>query len=337
MKCNLSVFDLPHIFIVFRYGAGGNFIASLVDKVVRSDLTSITVKSTGSAHTLLNNKHLGQDWLSFGTNPEEKSEFNTEADREQYYLQRINEEYTAISSPHVTWTHDFTNIPIYKKYFKNSQVLSITQDSLTHRLTSICMHVTKIFLDPDVIVPLREPYKTIAFHRWKHEVIGLMSLTLGYSLSVDVFNKRESEQYAKDIVRYFSLRWLIEGFNIIEFAEETGNEGEICIYDYATYPNPNWSIDDKKMFIIGENYNDYVGQTDATLSYSYLIDTKPKLLIEAIEKLVQRSLTIEENSFVLREYLSYYRSQNKDIMNDPIRYYKAVKQVALDHIKNIVT
>jgi hypothetical protein len=128
---------------------------------------------------------------------------------------------------------------------------------------------------------------------------------------------------------------LIEGFNIIEFAEETGNQGEICIYDYATYPNPNWSIDDKKMFIIGENYNDYIGQTDATLSYSYLIDTKPKLLIEAIEKLIQRSLTIEENSFVLREYLSYYRSQNKDIMNDPIRYYKAVKQVALDHIKDI--
>ena len=91
------------------------------------------------------------------------------------------------------------------------------------------------------------------------------------------------------------------------------------------------------MFIIGENYNDYIGQTDATLSYSYLIDIKPKLLIEAIEKLIQRSLTIEENSFVLREYLSYYRSQNKDIMNDPIRYYKAVKQVALDHIKNIVT
>lgn len=332
-----SVFELPHIFVVFRYGAGGNFIASLLDKIVRSDLTSVTVKSTGSAHSLPNSKHLGQDWLSFGTTSEEKIEFASESEREQFYLQKINEEYADVTSPRVIWTHDFTNIPVYKKYFKNARVISITQDSLKHRLTSICMHVTKIFLDPDASVPVKEPYKSIVFHRWRHEVVGLMTPVLGHALSVDIFNKRETDQYAKDIMKYFSLRWLFEGFNIIEYAEETGNEGEICLYDYATYPNPNWSIDDRKMFVIGEHYSDYASLSDTTLSYSYLINNKPKLLLEAIEKLMQRPLTAKENSFVLQEYLFYRRSQNKDIMNDPIAYYKTAKQLAMDHIKNIVT
>ena len=77
----MSIFDLEHIFIVFHPGAGGNFIASLLEKVVRKDVSSINIGTTGTAHTVNDRKIAGTDYLSFGTEVYEQSNFNSENDR----------------------------------------------------------------------------------------------------------------------------------------------------------------------------------------------------------------------------------------------------------------
>lgn len=327
------VFDLKNIFVVFGPGAGGNFVAGLLDKLIRNDFSNLTFASTGSSHTLLTKKHLGGDSLSFGTISEEHYPFKSQEEREQYYLTKINDEYSDVTTPQIVWTHDYSNIPIYKKYFKNCRILTIIHDSYLSRLTSIFMHSTKMFLDPNPnnIWPMEEFWATRIKRRRDNRVKEEIAVYLGHSLSEEIFNKRNTEQYAKDIVTYFTHKWLIESLGMLGFVEGT-DSGELCLYDFALYPNPA-----AEKLDIGDHYYDYVTESDATLTYSYLISDKPDLLVRSIEKIIQKPLTVREKDFVMAEYTRYRRTQNKDILRDPIYYYQTIKEIATSHIEKIIT
>jgi hypothetical protein len=60
------------------------------------------------------------------------------------------------------------------------------------------------------------------------------------------------------------------------------------------------------------------------------------MLIESIEKIFQRHLSEEEQNFVLTEYKMYRQAQNKDILKNPVKYYRDVKELAETHIKDIL-
>jgi len=325
------IFELDHVFIVFGPGSGGNFVTGLLNKLIRGDLTKLGISVTGSSHTVLTSKSTGGDSLSFGTISHEQIEFKSQAEREQYYINKINEEYVNINTPQVTWTHDYTNIPIYKKYFKNSRVLAMMNDTYLSRLSCICMHVTKILLDPNIEIPLKEPYKSDMMNSWKIRCKNAIAAYLSPDIAEDIFNKRLTEQYANDIVKYFSLRLLAQYFGMAGFAEGI-DTGEFCRYDFALYPNIDKSLPDD----LGENYYDYINDSDAILSYSYLINNQPNMLIDAIEKIMKRVLTEEEKVFILSEYTTYRDAQNKDILSDPIQYYQNAKELARTHIKKII-
>jgi hypothetical protein len=327
-----TIFDLNHIFIVFGMGSGGNFIAGVLDKLIKKDLTRLDVSSTGSSHTIsTDKKRTGGDSLSFGTVPDEHVEFETLEIREQHYLSKIQEEYENVNSPQITWTHDYTNIPLYKKYFKNSRILTITHDSYESRLTSVCMHVTKVLFDPNIVLPIREPYLSYQLTRWRHKCINEMSGVVGIDLAEDIFNKHTTEEYAKHILKYFGLRLAIMDAGLFGFTEGI-ETNEHCRYDYALYPN-----NDKFLpYTMCENNYDYVKESDAILSYSYLINNQPDMLIESIENIFQRPLSEEEQNFVLTEYKMYRQAQNKDILKNPIKYYRDIKELARTHVKNII-
>jgi hypothetical protein len=327
-----TIFDLNHIFIVFGIGSSGNFIAGVLDKLTKKDLTRLPISSTGSSHTVLTDKkRTGGDSLSFGTIPDEHIEFESVEVREQYYLSKIQEEYKNVNSPQITWTHDYTNIPIYKKYFKHSRILTITHDSYESRLTSVCMHVTKVLFDPNIVLPIREPYLSHHLFKWKHTCISEMTNNVGIDLAEDIFNKHTTQEYANHILKYFGLRLIIKTFGLFGFAEEI-ETNERCLYDYALYPNK----DKIPPYTVGENNYDYVKESDAILSYSYLINNQPNMLIESIEKIFQRHLSEEEQNFVLTEYKMYRQAQNKDILKNPVKYYRDVKELAETHIKDIL-
>lgn len=322
------VFDLKNIFIVFGLGAGGNFIAGLLKKIIDSDLTELKIRESGSSHTISTNTP-----LNFGIISEEHIEFKSLEEREISYLKRIENECANIISPQIIWTHDFTNVPLYKKHFKNSKILMITHDSYFSRLSSIFMHVTKNFLDANANIPVREPYKRRVFDRWRNDIKNEMSHYFSKKSIETIFYKRESNTNAKEIITYFSLQWIVKIFGIEQVLNGINN-GDTCIYDFATYPNMS-NNSPNKMFIVGENYYDYTYLSDATLSYSYLIENNLSLLLTAIEQLIERPLTEVEIKFVDREFTSYSNAQNKQILSDPIGYYFNAKKIAMSYVDTI--
>ena len=327
---NNPFFDLGHVFIVFGPGSGGNFIAGLLDKLMKQEFIKLDIGIGGSSHTVSTNKHVDGDSLSFGTISDEQVEFNSQTERERYYVQKINEEYADVTSPQITWTHDFTNIPVYKKYFKNCRILTITHDSYASRLTSVYMHVTKVFFNPNFIVPIKEPYKSNHLNIWENTCKSALAPYLGIDIATDIFNKRTSEQYAKDIITYISLRAISRYYGLLDYSQGIVSN-EPCRYDFALYPNK----DNSQLHDIGENYCDYVDGSDATLTYSYLINDEPILLLNAIEKILQRTLSVEEKEFILSEYTTYRKFQNQEILLDPLQYYRNTEKIASAHIEKL--
>lgn len=324
-------FDLGHVFIVFGPGSGGNFIAGLLDKLMKQKFSKLDINIEGSSHTVSTNKDVGGDSLSFGTISDEQSEFASQEEREEYYIQKINEEYADVTTPQVTWTHDFTNISIYKKYFKNCRIFTITHDSYASRLTSVYMHVTKVFFNTNFIVPIKEPYKSNLFSAWEYFCKSELVPYVGIDIATDICNKRTSEQYAKDIMTYFSLRAISIYYGLFNYSQGIPLSSEPCRYDYALYPNK----DSSQLPNIGENYYDYVNESDAILPYSYLINDQLILLLDAIEKILQRTMSVEEKTFVLTEYTTYRAAQNQDILLDPRTYYRNTEKTAFAHIEKI--
>ena len=320
-------FDLGHIFIVFGPGSGGNFIAGLLNNLVASEFIKLDISPEGSSHTVSTNSNS----LSFGTISDEQVEFTSRAEREQYYIQKINEEYANVITPQVSWTHDFTNISVYKKYFKNCRILTITHDSYASRLTSVYMHVTKVFFNPKFTVPIKEPYKSNLFNTWEYTCKSALVPYIGTDITNYIFNNRATDQIAKDIITYVSLRIISNHYGLLNYSLGKASD-EPCRYDHALYPNE----DNSQLHTIGENYCDYVDESDAILAYSYLINDQPNLLLTAIEKILQRTLSVEERMFVLTEYTTYQTSQNQNILLDPITYYRTTEKTALAHLEKLM-
>jgi hypothetical protein len=57
--------------------------------------------------------------------------------------------------------------------------------------------------------------------------------------------------------------------------------------------------------------------------------------MNSIEKILQRTLTTEEESFILTEYRNYRKFQNQDILLEPLKYYRNTKKKAFAHIEKI--
>ena len=84
----MSIFDLEHIFIVFHPGAGGNFIASLLENIVNDNHNPIKIGSAGTAHSANTRKIDGVDYLSFGTEIHEQAEFENQQSRINFYIDK---------------------------------------------------------------------------------------------------------------------------------------------------------------------------------------------------------------------------------------------------------
>lgn len=312
---------------MFGPGSGGNFIAGLLNKLIKKEYTALDISIGGSSHTVFPNRYDNGDSLSFGKIADEQVEFTTQIERENYYIQAINEEYTNMEFPQVTWTHDFTNIPVYKKYFKNCRILTITHDSYASRLSSVYMHVTKFFFNPDLIVPIKEPHRSNSLKNWEHRCKTELIPYVGADKANDIFNTRSSKQYANDIITYLSLRSMARYYGLLDYSQGLPLS-EPCRYDFALYKNKLYN----QFPLVGVNYSEYIDRSDAILSYSYLIDNRPILLINSVEKILERSLSAQEKEFILTEYIAYRQCQNHDILTDPISYYRNMEKKALIHL-----
>ena len=314
-----DIFDLPHKFVVFPPGAGGNFISGLLNNIFNNNLKDLDISPNGSSHTLVYNKQTVGDSISFGTHVNDNDLFQSSADKENYYLDRIKNEYADVTNPLVTWTHNYSNIALYKKYFKNSKVLVIHPDTIEEKLTCVFMHVTKVLLDKDAKVLITGTAWEKLIERLKrHCKLELSQLLPSQNIDY-IIDDRFNPKY-KNIMDYVVSRIMLKYFGMIGAVE--GKHIEHNMFDYMLYPSKTPNV----LYTVGERLIDCIKDADVVLPYNYLTKNNVKLLIEKLELLLDRQLSLDEIEYVTRSLSKYLQAQNTLILLEPVQFYNSLKE-----------
>jgi hypothetical protein len=74
------------------------------------------------------------------------------------------------------------------------------------------------------------------------------------------------------------------------------------------------------IYKIGLPYESYITNDCVQLPYSYLIENRDDLLIDAVESLVD-NLTETERIYIIAQFNKYRASQDQTMLTDPYTYY----------------
>lgn len=318
MNC---IFELPHIFIVFQPGTGGNFIAGLLSKLIRNDNSELHISANGSSHTTIDKKVSGTDYMSFGTICEDQLYFASQEKRLTYYLEKIEELDGVITTPQVIWSHDFTNIPLYKNFFPNSKILVVTQNSNIEKLVAVCMNVTKNLMDPNHTAPFPpKQWENINKHLDFLLELGVRKLVGEQSKEI-VKNKFDDANH--NIVKFVRIRQILGYYGLLHLVDKNFPPTR----DVANTVLFRLSFDEfiKNMnavpYKIGLPYESYINNECVQLPYSYLIEGRANLLIDAIKSLVDRLTDVEQTAIAV-QFNKYRDMQDQTMLTDPYKYYQ---------------
>lgn len=323
------IFQLPHIFIVFSPGGSGNFVTNILNKILNTDISDIAISTSGSAHNNLEKKIIGTDYLSFGTIIEEHAEFKTREDREQFYLEKIKTSYADVTTPQVVWTHDYTNIPFYKKHFKNAKILVITHNTDIERLVTLLMNLTKTLLDDNAIIPLKKSYWSDVLDMVEQTQRNTLIKWVKDPIRVEDILKNKNDPVNKSLIEFFTVAPILDYYGML-WLVESRSENKKIVFDNILYP----SKDTNPPYIVGEPVNSYIDADCIQLPYIYLIDNRIDILIHAIESVVGNPLTATQLEFVKNTFIKYRNSQNQTLLSNPKKYYDDLKKTAIGNLSN---
>lgn len=322
------IFDLKNIFIAFGPGSGGNFIAGLIYSLMKNQTGQMIVSPTGSSHIV----HTNRTSLSFGTWPGEDLRFDNDLDREKFYVDCIRNEYNDVTAPIVTWTHNYTNIPLYKKYFKNSKILTITHNNMSERATCMLMNITKTLLDKNANIPLKPITWEKMLLGWQNMCSQEICELIGEKRNLsDLFIDRYDSNYY-DLILYATIRTMAKHFGIFNFF--TPNHGP----EHYVYDNILYSIKHPTMrYSIGPHIKKFVDESDIKLPYSYLVNNDVRLLLDSLTNILGRELSDSETNMVITEFTIYRNAQNQKILTDPVSFFKEYEAKGMEQLKQYLS
>ena len=305
-----NIFDLPHVFVVFAPGAGGNFIAGVLKKLIDNNLNELAFTSTGSPHTTVQEKQKGIDYMSFGTFNFTQQEFTNQEARINYYLNRIKESECVRQ---VAWSHDFTNIPLYQKYFPNSKVIVITQTTLNEKLLVSYLHVIRNILDKNVITAF-DP-KT-----WEHIrklwidscEDDLLKLT-DKNVTGILYNTKY-----QNLLEYISINKTLSHYSLIEYVNDNS----------VTDGNQPMRFD-RKLYEIKPS------DGCIELSFNDIFTYNTENILLTFAKALNTKLSFEQVEYISKNFLRFKTNQNQLMIADPIKYYTELKLRASALIESI--
>lgn len=312
------MFNLDHVFVAFAQGSGGNFVTAVMKKIVNGDLTHLPINRYGSYHILDSGKRENKDSIAFGTVAEENEHFSSIEEKEKYYIEQIKKEYTEPKRI-ITWTHDFTNLPSYKKHFPNCRILSITTYTPEEKLMSILMQVNKVFLADEKNIPISLDLWEWFKHRLSYHLGLQLKEILGDDIDAEeIFKNRMSDEY-NDLFFYISVRILLVYANLIDLFKIIDEEP----------PNLKY-LNFKKTKI---NYPKLINEnSDALLPFSHLPENNSNIFKKAYSDTLNRKLTSAEGIFLEESLEDYYNRQDDFLIDDPIGYFKYRKKRAFSKI-----
>lgn len=333
----MSFFDLEHIFIVFSPGAGGNFVTGILTRTLYRDFSNIRLSSTGNAHSLSPDKLIFSDVMSCGMRYD-VPKFYSAQEKLEYCRNAIESKHGNDTDIKISWSHDYTNIMLYKTLFPNCKILVITQDSDDEKLAIIIQQELKNRLDPNGFVFLEgndyvEPWRL----RFKHA----LNLTLGSNMSdisTEIANNYMAPEY-KNIVTFFAINMMLAYYGV-EYLTDPRKPLLVDYLEYCTlprfveYPSYVLKTTDKVIFTVGPSYKDCITDDCVLMPYHVLMKNDLNAFVKMIESLIG-SLDHEQIEFVENNLTTYITKQAPGLMSNPTQYYRNLGKATFNDIQNL--
>lgn len=325
----MTPFDLPHIFVVFHPGAGGNFLSGLLFQILNNSLTELPVSQVGSSHLLAKDKAIGIEYLSFGTDITEQRRFTNQGERLEYYINGIMN--SNIMSPQVTYTHDFTNIPLYEKYFPNSKILVITQQSIREKLVVTFFQVTKTILARNPDVPLGDAEWAKRMDMWETSVRNILKkLSVSEKHIEQIMGDRFNPEWY-DILSYLTMLMFLDRYALVGAIRD--GTGDDCV-NYISEVSTSLYEKTGKPYTKGRPYSDFISDACMLLPFSYVLENDADTLVNTVVKLCG-SIDTQKEDYIRSSFDAYRKKQNASILQDPRDFYLKTKQRAEEQIKQL--
>jgi hypothetical protein len=306
-----NFYNQPHVFVVFRPGAGGNFISGLLDNLLRQNFNTVKLSVSGHAHysNIVERKRAGQDFLSFGSGFQFADlEFSTREEKLQFYKNGIdNSDY--LDQPYVTWTHAFENIPIYRSLFPNAQILGINEDTLKERLSALIMHVNKNHFSNDNQYPFPAEYQNKP-KLFKELIIkDVFPRAYPGKIYQSGHLDLDSSLLYRHFLRFHRLEKYLNQDMAVKIPYEDNGSGEVKIAQFSVNRH-------------------YVSLCSTAVNFGDISTRSTDKIVKEFETVLKRQLSDQELQYVARSLDEYVKSQDSDIIADPKKYLDDIKEKA---------
>lgn len=312
----VNFYNLPHIFVVFRPGAAGNFLSSLIENLEYKQLNKMSLSTGGHAHynSIVERKKLGIDHISLGIGLTGMDpHFFTEDDKINYYKEKIDG-ISYENKNYVTWTHDFTNIPLYKKIFPNGKILVIKEDTLRERLTSMIMAVNKNHFSKDQQIPI-----PVADHI-KPELYKKTFISSNFS---KYYPNSLYKQGHIDLDKHIMYQSHLFCHGLASY-DKNLLDSPIDYLDNNSNKNLKF-IERRAQHSVGFNFAEFA---DEYVNLKDILSANSNCIIPSIEKILGKELTADEKEYVAQSLSNYRESQDQKLLEDPFEYLNLAKEKA---------
>lgn len=335
-----SIYSCRHIFLVYSGGGGGNWVSRLISNLREGNLEKISLTSSGSSHSQVDLKNLGEDHICFGTIPTSLKIEHHSPVRHRLYLDKISRMEV---KDLVVWSHDFSNIELYRKYFPQSKVLAIIAHSPAAKLSNLFMRINKINFD----ISSTKPYSIQEDRR--------VQLTWTLMIKQGLVDHGFTDQQSRDIIRsnnrdlllyaavwsylnYYALLGYLESGHAIGDRFDRVLYPQQCSIDFINrYINCDpidieLSVDRSinrrwdKLVDLGELNCSYLDSQVVQMDYNIFVSRSTDQFVEIIRSVLDRELTVQEQGYIKSQFEYYIDHQDPIILSNPRQYYHNIKR-----------
>ncbi len=100
------------------------------------------------------------------------------------------------------------------------------------------------------------------------------------------------------------------------------------------YPCKELLILGKTPYTIGKNYSEYTVDC-VKLPFEYLMNDDVNMLITAISGII--TLDDDKKKIIIDNYNLYRNAQNKEVLDDPVKYFQKIRAEGLHELKLLTT
>jgi len=332
-----TFFELPHIFVVFPPGTGGNFIAGILTRTLNKDLKDLALSNTGNAHLNSTAKLDFSDIISCGL-VYGVPMFNSFEEKIQYYKAEIEKRHGGDTDVKVSWSHDFSNIQLYKILFPNCKILVVTHNSDREKLTAIIQQELKNRLDPKGFVFLEsglylEQWRTA----FKHSLIFALGPTMS-GVAAEIANDFMNIKY-RPLVTFITINMALRLYGQ-EHLVDPSKQMTFDYLNYCTIPrffeDPNYipKLTDYTLFTVGPAYKDCITDDCVVMPYDVIMKKDLPTFLNVVESMIGE-LDLAQLEFVKHNLDNYHTKQSPGLMADPNKYYYSISKEAQKLLKEI--